>query len=146
MPRLSLKALAVGLAADIGGSAAFGALVGLLLKGASSGRGGPGALKVHFVATLAGGLFCTALGGFLAGRIARQRPIFHGTLVGAFSLALGLVVRGSEPAWFDLASSILVVPAGALGGWLADRRQGRMDGRAPIAEKRQRSDRDSGTF
>jgi hypothetical protein len=125
--RLSVKALAIGVCVDLFGSALFGALIGIVLRGAISGRGGPpgrpaeaSAGMVLFLGVdLIGGLGFTILGGLAAGRIAGEGEILHGALIGIPSLILGLAFGGSEPTWFQLTSLILVVPAGALGGLLA---------------------------
>ena len=71
------------------------------------------------------GALCTALGGYLAGRIAKVEQIKHGALVGAVSLIIGALqttMAGSAspvPSDFEFLGYILAIPAGALGGYLA---------------------------
>lgn len=73
------------------------------------------------------GAFCTALGGYVAGRLAKAEEVKHGALVGAVSLILGalqsgMVGEGSPvPYWHQLLGYILAIPVGALGGFLAQR-------------------------
>ena len=74
------------------------------------------------------GALCTILGGYIAGWIARTEEIKHGALVGAVSLIIGLVQTGMAgeaspvPYWHELLGYLLAIPAGALGGSLAQRR------------------------
>ena len=66
----------------------------------------------------------TALGGYVAGRIARGRQVLHGVVVAVTSLlldfALALALDGSVRlyAW-DILFIVLMIPAGALGGYVA---------------------------
>ena len=74
------------------------------------------------------GALCTILGGYIAGWIAGTEEIKHGALVGAVSLIIGLVQTGMAgeaspvPYWHELLGYLLAIPAGALGGSLAQRR------------------------
>ena len=73
------------------------------------------------------GVLGTVLGGYVAGRLAKSEEIKHGALVGAVSLALGLIQSGSGagspvPQWYELLGYALTIPAGALGGSLAQGR------------------------
>ncbi len=85
-------------------------------------------------ALIIGGL-CTALGGFIAGRKAGTLEIKHGAFVGLGSLMVSLIeqtLRGESiplPEWFVLVSVALVIPEGALGGFIAGWLKG--NGRAP---------------
>ena len=85
------------------------------------------------------GSFCTGLGGFIAGRLAARMPAQHGAFVGLAGIAIGLLHYGGEapatptPLWYDLLGFALLVPAGALGGWLAGRRPPQADDADPRA-------------
>ncbi|MBI4523085.1 MAG: TIGR04086 family membrane protein [Deltaproteobacteria bacterium] len=74
------------------------------------------------------GAFCTALGGYIAGRLAKSDEVKHGALVGALSLIVGLLQAGVAgerspvPQWYELLGYLLAIPAGALGGLLAQGR------------------------
>ena len=67
----------------------------------------------------------TALGGYVAGRLARAHEVKHGALVGLVSLILGVLqtsVTGQPiplPYWYELLAYIIAVPAGALGGYFS---------------------------
>lgn len=71
------------------------------------------------------GSFCTGFGGFMAARIAACHRARHGAFVGLFAVAMGLVSYGSGtaaphvPLWYDLLGFGLLVPVGALGGWIS---------------------------
>ena len=71
------------------------------------------------------GALCTVLGGYVGARYAGCLYSKHGVFVGLASLLIGLAgylfpVSG-EPTllWYDLLGVLLVVPCGAVGGWLA---------------------------
>ena len=80
------------------------------------------------LALLVIGALCTLLGGYVAGRLARAEEVKHGALVGAVSLIIGVLQTGMAgeasplPFWHELLGYILAIPAGALGGSLAQRR------------------------
>jgi len=71
------------------------------------------------------GSFCTGLGGFMAGRMAARQRVQHGAFVGLAGIVVGLLsygdtaVVGQPPLWFDLMKFGVLVPAGALGGWVS---------------------------
>ncbi len=73
------------------------------------------------------GVLGTVLGGYVAGRLAKTEEVKHGALVGAVSLALGILQSGSGagspvPHWYELLGYALTIPAGALGGSLVQSR------------------------
>ncbi len=82
------------------------------------------------LALLVIGAVCTVLGGYVAGRLAKADPVKHGALVGAVSLIVGALQSGMAgegsplPHWHMLLGYLLAIPAGALGGWLAERSLG----------------------
>ena len=82
------------------------------------------ALTPHLITIAILGLLSTAAGGYVAGHLAKQRPIGHGMAVGVVSLLLWLVTEWVSPTastkWYDI-SSFIAVPTGALGGYLADK-------------------------
>jgi hypothetical protein len=65
------------------------------------------------------------LGGLVAALVARKWQTMSGTLVGLIILSLGgtTMMEFRHPAWFILLALLLVVPAGWLGGTLAERRR-----------------------
>jgi hypothetical protein len=72
------------------------------------------------------GALGTALGGFVAGRKAGKFQIKHGAFVGLGSLIVSFIEEmarqeGSPmPEWFRALSILSIIPAGALGGYVAE--------------------------
>jgi len=72
------------------------------------------------------GTLCTVLGGYVAGRRAKTLAIKHGAFVGVGSLILSALEQGisgsgaSLPQWYVVVSALAIVPAGALGGYIAE--------------------------
>jgi len=70
------------------------------------------------------GLGCTGLGGYVAGRMAKQAEVLHGLLVAVIGMVIALIFRDSgDPVWFDIVGFAGMLPAGMLGGHLAQQRQ-----------------------
>ena len=73
------------------------------------------------------GTLCTVLGGYVAGRLAKEIEVKHGAFVGVGSLIVSALEQAvSEsgalvPQWYLLVSTLAIVPAGALGGYIAER-------------------------
>ncbi len=77
------------------------------------------------------GVLGTALGGFVAAVKAGKLEIKHGALVGFCSLILSFIEQSLQeeslplPEWFRFLSIAAIIPAGALGGFLAEAFKGR---------------------
>ncbi len=73
------------------------------------------------------GTLCTVLGGFVAGRLAKSAEIKHGAFVGGLSLILSTLeqtLSGQDlpiPEWYQFLAYLVAIPAGALGGYIAQR-------------------------
>jgi len=71
------------------------------------------------------GALCTAVGGYVAGRLAKVEEVKHGALVGAASLVLGVLEavmagqRSPLPQEYEFLAYVIAIPAGALGGYFA---------------------------
>ena len=80
------------------------------------------------------GALGTALGGFVAARRAGKFEIKHGAFVGLGSLIVSFIeemVRGESmpmPEWFRTLSILSIIPAGALGGYVAEMLKGALGG------------------
>jgi putative membrane protein (TIGR04086 family) len=76
-------------------------------------------------AVLVIGSCCTVLGGFVAARKAGTLEIKHGAFVGLGSLIVSFIQHSMQersmqlPEWFNFVSIVAVIPAGALGGYVA---------------------------
>jgi putative membrane protein (TIGR04086 family) len=77
------------------------------------------------------GCLGTALGGFIAARRAGTLETKHGAFVGLGSLLVSLIQQALQetslqlPEWFNFISIVAVIPAGALGGYVAELLSGR---------------------
>lgn len=133
--RVELRALLAGVAADW-----LGTLLTAGLLGAAFGVGPETAdsrieellaTPEFLISATLHGSFFTALGGYVAARLATADPLRHAVVVGLLSLVLaGLLATtpgdGPEPAWWVGAIGyLLAVPAAFAGGWLAARRDPR---------------------
>ncbi len=85
------------------------------------------AASPHFLfASLGVGLLCTVCGAYVGAKRASCFFARHGAWIGICSAVVGLVPYGISgqdgprpPLWFDLLGFSLLLPAGALGGYLA---------------------------
>lgn len=71
------------------------------------------------------GTTCTVFGGFIGAKITGSEEFRHGGWVGAVSLITGVYMEfvskevQSYPLWFTVISTAVIIPAGVLGGYLA---------------------------
>jgi len=84
------------------------------------------------MASLLLGSLGTLIGGFYAAYKAGTLEMKHGALVGIGSILLGLLLTGGAdsqtPEWFMALSFAAAIPAGALGGFLAEMFKGAAGG------------------
>jgi peptidoglycan/LPS O-acetylase OafA/YrhL len=127
MREISIKAVLVGLVADVGGTAAFffvfSLLGGILLS--SMGRDIE-ELDVYtkttgfLVLSSIGGTLFSAFGGYVSARIAGRAEIKNASATGVLSAATGLLFLvlspDSSPVWLDVLVLIAIVPCAMLGG------------------------------
>ena len=116
--RLDPRALVIGAVVD--NLLTFAAAAGLPRVAAVE----PAADPDRFLLILeVAGLLSTAVGGYVAARIARVAPLRHGAAVAVIALAVALLSRfGAStevPAWYSTSAYLLLVPAGAAGAVLA---------------------------
>lgn len=64
------------------------------------------------------GLLATALGGFVAAKVAAVAPLLNAACVGLFDLILGILLIGDAPLWFSVIALFLTLPAAIMGGIL----------------------------
>jgi len=64
------------------------------------------------------GMFCTAMGGFVAARMAYQVPLYHAALVGVLGIMLGAYI-GTQWGFWEIAGLLFTLPVAILGGYLA---------------------------
>ena len=82
----------------------------------------------HTVGVLAGsmvlGLLTTALGGYLAARIAKRGAYLNSGLLGVVGILIGMLFAKDLPLWFNALAFVLIIPAALVGGHLAKLKQG----------------------
>ncbi len=128
-------AIAYGLATDVVGTLVFGILVafplgGWLAPAATSAEDLErllAALPAYQLFSVVTGLGFTALGGYVAARVANHRELYHGLLLGVAALITGelmIVSLASEvPLWQRLAHDLLGIPVAIFGAHLRKRRK-----------------------
>jgi hypothetical protein len=76
-------------------------------------------------ASLAVGLLCTLIGGFVTAHLARGAELRNAVVMGVASagsgLALALTGTGGPPVWYLALGTALTVPAAVLGGLARER-------------------------
>lgn len=73
------------------------------------------------LSALAYGTITTILGGYLAARLAKRLPYFNAGALGLAGIAIGLILAGSSPLWFDIVGFFVTLPAALFGGHLFKR-------------------------
>jgi putative membrane protein (TIGR04086 family) len=127
--KLKLWPVAAGMLVDSFGSLAVGLLYVSVVLGVQSVGGEvteDAITPTHLVIIDVLGLTLSALGGFVAGRLAKSDEVHHGAAAGFASLVVMLLLTWSAQAaatqsWHDVLLSLAVVPVAALGGYAAAR-------------------------
>jgi hypothetical protein len=135
MPRLSIKALAFGVLSAFGGSMLVGIAYVLVYSIVLASQNVPVeelqqralADPVYYVGALAIGLVFMAIGGYVAARVARAREVAHAVWVGIIAVAIGVPLvaaadTSSYASWYLPVAFVLMIPAGVVGGVVAQRR------------------------
>lgn len=130
---IQIRPILMGVFVDVVASMALGALYYAHFVDPADGMSGAfGEEAVKYwsssdglVAALILGSLGTAIGGFYAAYKAGTLEMKHGALVGIGSIVLGLLTQSSSeesafPEWFTALASAAAIPAGALGGFVAE--------------------------
>jgi hypothetical protein len=131
--RFRWKAVALGTVTDIGCTIVFSTAVFALLLSQSGTDNAEEVSQsltsdpMHLLLLLLAGLGFTALGGYVAGRIAGHTQLMHALATGVCSMIIGLLItQGSHSGPYagiiNLIGYGLHFPAVLLGGWIARRR------------------------
>jgi len=125
---LKMWPVAAGILVDVFGTMVAAVLYVTLVLGVSLSEGQVTEdmlTPTHQAIVDALGLLLSVLGGFVAGRLAKVDEVNHGAAAGfgslLFALLLAWGVPMDAPSWRDLLMSLAVVPAAALGGYVAGR-------------------------
>ena len=73
------------------------------------------------LSALAYGSITTILGGYLAARLAKRLPYFNAGAFGLASIAIGIILAGNSPLWFDIVGIFVTLPAALFGAQLSKR-------------------------
>jgi len=88
----------------------------------------------YLFVSLAVGLSFTALGGYVAARVANHQEYRHGLIVGVIVLVIGEIMVSGDPTGMPLSiriiGDLLVVPAALLGAHM--RRTAKLRARTPV--------------
>jgi hypothetical protein len=124
----SALALLAGIATDILGSLICGIAIGMVLGILLLIQGVPPAELVErmespSVLVLGGivGYGFSMLGGYVAARLARRSELLHGGLNAALATLIGWTIPLANPipVWIRVLMSLLTIPVGIFGGWIA---------------------------
>jgi putative membrane protein (TIGR04086 family) len=129
MMKLKLWPVVAGILVDSLGSLAVGILYVSVVMGvqvAGDEVTEDALTPTHLVITDILGMTLSALGGFVAGRLAKIDEVHHGAAAGFGSLVVVLLLTWSVQAdttqsWHDVLLSLAVVPVAAMGGYAAAR-------------------------
>jgi len=128
--RLSIKALALGALTDLGGSLLYGGILGVafgIYFGMQNLPENEIIIRLQglgfLIPSLLIGLGFNALGGYVAGRIAKAHQVLHGGLVSGLSLLIAPFFWSSTPLWYGIAGVLACIPCGMLGGRFATNSQ-----------------------
>ena len=126
--RSAVGAIALGFVVDLVGTMIV-SVVTTFVTGVALAAGGASPAEIaetiqqssgYHLIGLAGGLACTALGGYVAARFANHSEYANAFAVGVASLVFGeamVLVFGTElPLWLRLLGDLLVIPAAVVGG------------------------------
>jgi len=124
--RIEIKAVALGVLTDTGGSLVIGAILAVVSvvvlamngtpeNGIEAYLHGPTVLILGMVI----GFAFTVLGGFVAGRVSQKLEVLHGGIVGLIGIIFGVLFWTTLPFWYNVVSLVGVVPLGMLGGRIA---------------------------
>lgn len=122
------KAVLLGVTTDLFGTTIAGMVLLVLFSGMLVAQGrtpeeiSPMLLQSnqYLFLSLALGLSFTALGGYVAARVANHREYWHALIVGVIVLIIGEIMVSGDPTGMPLSiriiGDLLVVPAALLGG------------------------------
>lgn len=127
MKKINIKAIAIGSLVDIGGSLVFGMVMGLVIGVIYAVKNGNAdgfeeyyySNSIMLMVFLVIGLLFVSLGGYVAGKTAKQNQILQAMGVGVCSIVFGAFFSADLPLWFNATSYALVLPFAYVGGRFA---------------------------
>jgi hypothetical protein len=126
LPRLSVRALAVGLVTMLALDLLSGVVVLILWPGGTRTSADVAAIAAqpaYLVVAFVLGTLTTAVGGAVCARLAPTLPYWHAAAFGVLSVAVGMLLSdGSQPWWFTAMASLVTMPAAICGAQLGLKR------------------------
>lgn len=121
LPRLSLRALAVGLITMLALDLVTGLALLLLWSSGPMTAADVAALAAqpaYMTASFVLGTMTTAVGGGISARLAPRLPYWHAAAFGVLSVAVGLLLSDptQQPGWFTAMACLVTIPAALYGG------------------------------
>jgi len=138
MPPISIRALLTAFSIEVlvdllVGHLVLGVFAGPLLEPGMSAEEVTKVAKVVFDTTtylqwmFVFGMGTTVAGAYLAARLAKRIPYYHGLAMGIIGMVFGLFFWHEETGWLDYLGLILSIPFSLLGAHLARRRMVELD-------------------
>jgi hypothetical protein len=128
LQKLNWRAILLGIVTDIAATEVFGFVIAVAAGANFAANGAKpeefDSLLMHSTNILityeVGGLFFTAMGGFVAGCLAPQARYWNALAVGLVDVLYGLTsVDGNLPAWFNVTGFAATLPCALLGAFVA---------------------------
>src|SRR5512138_198169 len=82
--------------------------------------------RAYILMSLILGTASTALGGYLAARLARTVPYFNALAFGILGVLIGLLTSAELPTWYRIVAILITIPAALTGAHFAKQRMQRM--------------------
>jgi hypothetical protein len=119
LPRLSVRALAVGLFTMLALDLVSGIAVLVLWPGATSTSADVVAIAAqpaYLAVTFVLGTMTTAVGGCVCARLAPRLPYWHAAAFGILSVVMGLLLSDlAQPLWFTAMAILVTIPSAVYG-------------------------------
>lgn len=119
LPRLSMRALAVGLITMLALDLVSGIALLLVWPGPASTSAEVATIAaqpVYLAVAFLLGTLTTAVGGGVCARLAPRLPYWNAAAFGVLSVAVGLLLSDlSQPWWFTATAVLITVPAAIYG-------------------------------
>lgn len=130
MPPISIKAIAIAFSAEVGADILISFFVfylfgqGLITPEMSQAdfdkaRQAVFDTTAYLPCMFVLGTATTVLGGYLAARLARRIPYYHGLAMGIVGLLFSLALWRSDMIWLDYVGLVITIPASIFGAHLA---------------------------
>ena len=127
LPRLSVRALAVGLISMLALDLVSGVVVLALWPGDASTSADVAAIAAqpaYLAVALVMGTMTTAVGGGICARLAGRLPYWNAAAFGVLSIAIGLLLSDpTQPWWFTAMAVLVSVPAAIYGAQVSLKRR-----------------------